>query len=249
MFVRVTNFKFAYFYLYQNFGFTPTMAQELVVNKEEHIIKPDSVDDYLFHAVDYVYKKKALFISLAVGIIVLILSGVLGYQWLEKKAVERSSDLYEIELVIKDKNLSFANKNTQVTKLVQNFQTNHKGSLEQSVASFYQAQLLYSAKKYKESEKIFKNVITSLEGDSAIKSLATLYLSHVYRDQQKLDDAIRTLSSLNTDWMPSVRLIELIELYVVKGDKKAAKQNLEVFLKEFPNSSYSSRASQILSSL
>jgi predicted negative regulator of RcsB-dependent stress response len=231
--------------------------KDIVVKKEipeqkensEELEKTDALDDFLFQATNYVYKKRKLFITLGVALAIIILSGY-GINWyIGYQENIRTEKLYRIEAIVQDNNISNDQKFEKALPMINDFLDEYAGSKQAEIVLFYRSSLNYHQKKYDKAGSDLREVLTVLEKPSDFHVIASVYLSNILRDQGNIDEAVIVLNAAKSEIMTDLVMLELAETYISSNQKDAAKQTLDAIVKDYPNSLYASRAKQLLAGL
>ena len=223
-------------------------ATEQPLESEEGL-KRDLFDDFLFHAADYVYRRRKLFISLAIIIVVIVVSGYGTYRFFQYQINQRNEQLYIIEEYLQKKEITEEKRFEATMPLLNTFIEAHPETSQQHIALFYRSRLNFDQKRYLEAENDLRNLLSLLEDGSDLFVLSSLYLSNVLVDQQKDDQAIKILENARTENMADIVLMALSEIYINTNQKDKAKRTLAVLTNDYPNSLYIQRARQLLSLL
>ena len=231
--------------------------KDIVVKKEipeqkensEELEKTDALDDFLFQATNYVYKKRKLFITLGVALAIIILSGY-GINWyIGYQENIRTEKLYRIEAIVQDNNISNDQKFEKALPMINDFLDEYTGSKQAEIVLFYRSSLNYHQKQYDKAGSDLREVLTVLEKPSDFHVIASVYLSNILRDQGNIDEAVTVLNAAKSEIMTDLVMLELAETYISSNQKDAAKQTLDAIVKDYPNSLYASRAKQLLAGL
>jgi predicted negative regulator of RcsB-dependent stress response len=231
--------------------------KEIIVKKEipeqkensEELEKTDALDDFLFQATNYVYKKRKLFITLGVALAIIILSGY-GINWyIGYQENIRTEKLYRIEAIVQDNNISNDQKFEKALPMINDFLDEYTGSKQAEIVLFYRSSLNYHQKQYDKAGSDLREVLTVLEKPSDFHVIASVYLSNILRDQGNIDEAVTVLNAAKSEIMTDLVMLELAETYISGNQKDAAKQTLDAIVKDYPNSLYASRAKQLLAGL
>ena len=219
---------------------------ETAADNQNKALKSDFMDDFLFHAANYIYVRRKLFIALSIVVVVLICSGWGTFKYIEYRNTMRNEALFNIENIIFDTTLSDSQKDEQAFPLLESFLKDYPDSAQSKLALFYRAGLNFSQKKYKESETDLRTLLSSLETGSDLFFLASLNLSNVLRDQNRIDEAVEILKAAKTDAMSDIILMEQAELFMSVDQQDKAKEVLQILLKDYPESYYANKAKQLL---
>lgn len=231
--------------------------KDIIVQKEipeqkensEELEKTDALDDFLFQATNYVYKKRKLFITLGVALAIIILSGY-GINWyIGYQENIRTEKLYRIESIVQNSDISNDQKFAKALPLINSFLDEYSGSKQAEIALFYRSSLNYHQKQYDKAGSDLREVLTVLEKPSDFHVIASVYLSNILRDQGNIDEAVSVLNAAKSEIMTDLVMLELAETYISSDQKDAAKQTLDAIVKDYPNSPYASRAKQLLAGL
>ena len=211
--------------------------------------KADLVDDFMFNAADYIYRRKKLFISLGIAIALIIISAYGTISFFKYRDNLRHEALFQIEKLMNDSSLSQAQHFKKGIPLLNKFIEENPDTKQYHLALFYRSGLYFRQKQFHKAEKDLRVLTASLNKDSELFILASVYLSNVLQDQQKIDQAIEVLEVAKTKKMTDIILMELSEVYLNSLQKEKAKHTLEILLKDYPQSVYNRRAKQLLKTL
>lgn len=218
--------------------------EEPVEPQEE--LQKDVLDDFLFHAANYIYVRRKLFITLAIAVAVIILSVYGAIRFVQYRENLRNKELYAIEKIISNPGLNADQRVGKAMPMLDRFLEEYANTQQAILAQLHRGGLHYSTDSYAEAEADYEAVRSVQEKNSELYILASIYLSNVLRDQKKLDRAIEVLQSAQSGKMTDVLLMEMAELYSQSGQQEKAKETLNILLKDYPKSPYSQRASQML---
>ncbi|MBU2644206.1 tetratricopeptide repeat protein [bacterium] len=209
-------------------------------------LKQDRLDDFLFHAANYIYVRRKLFIALAIALAVILSSAYGAFRYVQYLDNIRNEELFAIEKIIHNRGLTETQQMEQALPLLNRFIDSHPDTRQFILALLYRGGLYNSQLKYAEAEKDFETVRASLERDSELYVLASIYLSNVLWDQKKPSQAIEVLQSAQSEKMGDIVLMEMAELYLQTDQKNKARDTLEILLKDYPQSPHKVRAEQLL---
>ncbi len=233
----------------QNKALKPSQSNDEAVEEQpeqSEELQRDLLDDFLFNAANYIYVRRKLFIALAVAIAI-IFSSVFGvFKYFQYRENVRNVELYAIEKILNDPGIS---KNQQFEKglpLLNTFLEAYPNTKQYSLALIYRGGLQYSQENYSEAEIDFENIRSTLNNDSELYVLASIFLSNILRDQKKSSQAIDVLLSAQSEKMTDVVLMELAELYLQTEQKIKARETLTILMKDYPQSPHNNRAKQLL---
>ena len=214
----------------------------------EHL-KTDFMDEFLFHAANFVYMRKKLFISLALLLVIMLISGYGTFRFIQHKDDLRNEKIFEIEKIIHDTSLSEENRFKKAIPLLDNCVKEYEGTKQYTLALFYRSGLNYKQKQYAEAESDLKGVLLDVEKQSELFVLASLYLANVFRDQQKTEQAVEVLQAAKTESMADIVLMELANIYDTTDQKDKARETLQILTQDYPKSNYAGKAKQLLEML
>lgn len=224
---------------------TPEITKTATEESPEELPR-DIFDDFLFHAANYLYVRRKLFISLGVALVVILVAVYGGYRLLRYQDNVRNEKIFAIEAIVHGQESDNAVKYEKAKPLLDEFIEANEGKEQFVIALLYRGEISYRNQKYDEAATDLYKVIDSVDPDSELKVLASVYLSNVYREQSKVEDAIDTLNSIQSDKLGDIVLMELAEIYVSENKTEDARRSLEILLKDFPSSGYASRAKEML---
>ena len=142
--------------------------------------------------------------------------------------------------------LSEAQRFEKTGTLLDSFIEEHSGTKQANLALLYRGNLYAKQKKYELAETDLNKIISDLESSSDFFIIASLYLSNILRDQNKDDQAIQILQRAKSEKMTDFILMELSEVYYTTNQKEKAKQTLKILIKDYPTSTHTRRAEQLL---
>ncbi len=233
----------------QNMAIQPAQAMNDSVesqSEQSEELQRDLLDDFLFNAANYLYVRRKRFIALAI-VIALILSSAYGaFRYVQYRENVRNKELYVIEKIINARTISKSQQYQQALPFLNQFLAEYPGTRQSTLALLYRGGLFYSQGKYSEAENDFETVRTTLDSDSELYVLASIYLSNVLQDQKKSSQAIEVLQSAQSEKMTDIVLMEIAELYLQTDQKTKARETLDILLKDYPQSPHTARATQLL---
>lgn len=223
------------------------MATTVDVTEEQKGQTPaPTVDDFFFHAADYVYKHKKKFMVLT-GVLIAIFLAAYAINWyLEKQDTHRNEELYKIEKVLDDRSLSDEKRFEKGLPALNDFLVKFENSNQAKIALFRRGSLYFDQKKLTEAEADLTKLLEKLEKTSGIYVLTNIYLANVLRDQGKAQESIQILEGVKSETMTDLVLLELAEAYLGTGQNDKAKINLTALTEDHAKSIYANRAKQML---
>ncbi len=223
------------------------MTEELLPI-EEKPVKP-AMDDFFFHAADFIYRKRKLFINLAIAIIVIIIAVYLVIQGIKRAEVKRAEGLYAIQQkMAASGGNSFKFLEDHGSEL-NDFILETQGTPEEKIALFDRANLFYATNKYTEAEADLNKIIAELKPESGLFPVANLFLANILRDQNKAEEAIVLLKNALKKRPSDMILIEIAETYFGLSKFTEAKQHINDLKSQFPKSLYLDRAERLFSAM
>ena len=202
------------------------------------------VDDFFFHFVDYLYRKRKLFISIGL----LLLAGVfvsLGWvEYQQQQNEKRDLALFSIESELRV-------KETQNKALgdLESFIEHHPGTSQSRLARLYRSNVLSAQGDYLKAEFELDHLLAELDPKSGFFVVVQVNLSNLLRDQGKMKDALAILDKNQGIVMEDALLIEKAEIYFSEKNAQEVKNTLNRLLEAYPNSLYKQRAEQLLQAL
>ncbi len=212
----------------------------------EAVLKSDLLDDFLFNAANYIYLRRKFFISLAIAIVVIIVSTWGTFEYLAYRENLRNEELFKIEQIVYDNGLSDMQRYEKAEPLLDSFLQNHPGTDQHTIALFYRAALKSAQSAYEEAEEDLNSLLSILKPESDLYFLASLYLSNIYRDQGKDEEALEVLQTATSETINDIILMEQAEIYMNSDRQEKAKELLQILLQDYPKSLYANKARQLL---
>lgn len=215
----------------------------------EELVQNDFLDDFFFHAANYLYKKRKLFITLGITLFAVFVAGYGVNRYIVHQEDQRNRALFKIEKIIYDSKISQDELEKQALPAIDNFLKENSGAKQATLALFYRGNILYKAKAYQKAQVDLEKALAGVEKKSPLFVLGSIYLSNVLRDQKKFDEAISVLEQAKSDLMADIVTMELAEAYISNDNSEKAKATLQTFVKDYPKSQYIERAKQLLAML
>jgi len=153
---------------------------ETAAEGQEGALKSDFMDDFLFHAANYIYVRRKLFITISIIILVLISSGWGTFEYIEYRENQRNEKPINLEKVIYDTSLSSEQKFQKALPLLEAFLDEHPDSKQSSLALFYRAGLSFSQKNYGEAETDLKTLLSKLESGTDLYLMFSVWPAWIY---------------------------------------------------------------------
>ncbi|MDH5560781.1 MAG: tetratricopeptide repeat protein [Deltaproteobacteria bacterium] len=210
-------------------------------------IETENLDDFLFHSIDFAYRKKKLLITIGVIFVLAFIIWFLAYKYLEYQEDSRNNQLYQVEKIIFDQKLVPAERDQAALKAIKSFVAENRGSKQANIALFHEAKIYFHQSELDLAATSYQKILSNLDRNSSFYVIASIYLANVLKDQKKPDQAIEVLNAAKTENMYDVILMELAETYHSINDKPSAKKTLENLIADFPSSNYTQRAKEMLS--
>lgn len=213
---------------------------------KEVALKRDRFDDFLFNAANYIYLRRKLFITLSIVLVIVLVSGWGTYKYIEHQDNLRNEELFKIEQQLNRADLSDDLKAQQVMPLLDKFLSQYQGTSQYTIALFYRAGLHTQRKELQAAQNDLTDLRTHLEAGSDLYFLASLYLSNILRDQNKIPEAFTVLESVKTEAVADIILMEQAEIHINQNQTEKAKELLQILIKDYPKSFYTNKARQLL---
>ncbi|MCP4294930.1 MAG: tetratricopeptide repeat protein [Proteobacteria bacterium] len=215
-------------------------------SKEEQPQKPPVLDDFFFHAADYIHRRKKIFTILTIAFVGALLLGY-GISWyIQYLDDTRNRELYIIEKAINQGQLDATEKFTKGVPLLNDFINQNSGTSQERIAIFYRANLYSGDRQLVEAENDLRSLLSMSEKASGFYVLASIYLANILRDQNKQEQSLEVLQRAQSEIMTDVILMELAEIYASQKNNTLVKQNLDALMKDYPSSLYIGRAKRML---
>ncbi len=217
--------------------------------EEQQPQKPPVLDDFFFHAADYIHRRKRLFTILAISFVAALLFGY-GISWYIQYVDDvRNRELYIIEKVINQQQLDATQKSTKGIPLLNDFIDQNSGTSQERIAIFHRANLYSGNRQLIEAENDLRSLLSMSEKESGFYVLTSIYLANILRDQNKHEQSLEVLQRAQSEIMTDVILMELAEIYASQKNNVMVKQNLDALIKDYPSSLYTDRAKRMLEQL
>ena len=217
------------------------MSKDNLTLKE--IKSQDPFEEFLFHAADYIYRRKTTFTYIVIALLCVLVAIFGGFFWKKHSDKLQSEAFYEIEKMITSPEKV---SNEQILTSLDSFYKKYGATRQGVLAKFYTGQFYAEDKQYDQAIKELEESIELFEKSSPFRVLAIIYLANVYRDMKQPQKAIDLLEGINVDLLEDARMFELAEVYLSLDDKKKGGDILKTLVSDFPNSGYKQRANDLI---
>ena len=220
------------------------MAKDQMTLKE--IKSQDPFEEFLFHAADYVYRRRKTFTIITILILCLLIVIFSGFFWKRHSDRLQSEAFYEIEKMISNEE---SHNNKEILSSLQAFSQRYGESKQGVLAKFYAAQYYAKEKQFDKAVIELQEVVELFETTSPLRVLAIIYLSNAYRDMGKPQKSLELMESAELTQLGDTRLMELAEIHLALGDKNKSREVLQTLLSDYPSSGYKNKANELIKRL
>ena len=220
------------------------MNQTQTPIEEEHPISQPGLDDFFFHAADFIYRRRKAFIILGVLVLAAIVLTYAGFQIKAKQDLARAESLYQFQKSMREADF-LERKGAGLNAFIQE----NQGTKEGYTALLQRSAIYYQKGDLLKTEHDLLNLTQQLSPESGLYPLAVLFLSNILRDQGKATEAISILVEAKSKRDSDVILVELAETYFDLKNYQEAKSVLLQLQGEHPDSLFLERAKRLSDSM
>ena len=212
----------------------------------KELLQPNRMEKQLYTFVDHAYRKKSLYISAGIALVVLILGIWGGWKYVQNERISQANLYHLARAKLNNLALSPEERLSQGITALQEFAKSESGSALSVLALMESGEAYARQSKFDESIAVFELVIAHQEVTPFLQNSARLSLAALFEQQQQWVEAEMMLESINfADW-DDVRWRALARIAIAKGELDKAKNLLEQLLEKAPDSVFKQETETLL---
>ena len=215
----------------------------------KELLQPNRLEKKLYAFVDHAYRKKRLYISAAVAVVVLILAIWGGWKYVQNERINQANQYHIARAMLTNPALSEDERLTQGISALRDFAKSESGTTLSVLALMESGEAYARQTQIDESIAVFQDVIKHPEATTFLRNAARLSLAALFEQQQRWDEAEMMLDSINIASWEDVRWRAMARIAIAKGETEKAKNLLEQLLEKSPDSVFRQETEILLLSL
>jgi predicted negative regulator of RcsB-dependent stress response len=219
------------------------MAKNTLTKDE---LRHDPLQDWFFHAVDYVHKRRRWFIAGGVAVAVVVAAGA-GYALYATIHAQRVAARFNAaEARFLDASLPEADRIARSREAFRSFLEDYGASALAPYAWMHLARIAAQEKAFEEAEAAFRSAIDHAATPSSLRAIAQTALAKLYEDRGQLERSAQIYRALTGEPFGDLAEFSLARLALAQQDAKQARTHLEAVRQQYPQSSLAALARDVL---
>ena len=215
----------------------------------KELLKPNRMEKQLYSFVDHVYRKKSLYISASIAVVVLILVIWGGWKYEQNERISQANLYHLARSKLNNPALPMEQRLSQGITALLKFSKSESGSALSVMALMESGEAYSRQSKNDESIAVFQKVVAHPEATKFLQNSARLSLATLFEQQQKWVEAEEMIESINITAWDDVRWRALSRIAIAKGELDKAKKLLEQLLEKVPDSVFRQETETLLLTL
>lgn len=219
------------------------MARD-AISKDE--LKRDPFQEWMFHAIDYVHKRRRRFIAGGVALVAVV--GTAGGLVLNQRMTARAmADAFnEVEGIFHDRELPKAERIGKSRVGLKAYLLDYRDSALAPYAWMHLAALAIEDQDPAEAEKAYRAVIDNSGASSSLVVIAQIALAKLREDSGQLAESSEIYRSIPPDRYGDLAALSLGRIALEEHNVEEARAQLEIVSQQYPDSSLAAQAQQAL---
>ena len=215
----------------------------------KELLQQNRLEKKLYAFADHAYRKKSIYISVAVSVVVIILGIWGGWKYVQSERVNQANLFHIARSKIISPTLSREERFKQGIAALKDFASSVSSSTLSVIALMESGEALARQSQIDQSISVFKDAINHPEATVFLRNSARLSLAALFEQQKQWDDAEMMLESIDTSSWNDIRLRALARIAVDKGEIEKARNLLEQLIESVPNSVFRQESETLLLTL
>ena len=224
------------------------MSDAEQISRKE-LLQPNRLEKKLYAIADHAYRKKPLYFSAAVAIVVLILAIWGGWKYLKNERINEANQYQTARAILNNPALSEEERLTKGITALRDFAMSKSDSTLSVLALMESGEIYALQSQIDESITVFQDVIKHSEATVFQRNAARLSLAALFEQQQSWDEAVMMLDSINIPSWNDVRWRAMARIAFANGETEKAKNLLDQLLEKVPESIFRQETEILLLSL
>ncbi len=223
------------------------MSEERMTRKELH--QPDIVEVQLFKAANFIYEQKQWFIMAGVAFVLLALGIYAGIQYYQAEEIKQANLFYTVQKTVRNLTETEGADTSEATKVLNDFLAEYPNAVNSVAALMTLGKLHADQQQWEPAVAAYQQAAEHSQAVPTISTAAKLSLASVYEKLEQWEAAQQTIESIQGDEWQDIRWKALAQIALAKGDKEAAKTNLQQLINNAPDSVFRPEAERLLLTL
>ena len=215
----------------------------------KELLKQNRLEKILYAFADHAYRKKLVYFSAAVSLVMIILGAWGGWKYVQNERVNQANLFHIARSKINKPALSNEESLNQRIAALQEFARSGSGSTLSVIALMESGKALARQSQIDQSISVFKEVINHPDSTVLLRNSARLSLAALFEQQKKWDEAEMMLGSIDISSWNDLRLRALARIAVDKGEIEKARKLLKKLIESVPDSVFRQESETLLLSL
>jgi len=215
----------------------------------KELLQQNRLEKKLYAFADHAYRKKRMYISAAVSVVVIILGSWAGWKYVQSERVNQANLFHIARSKISNPALSNEERLNQGIAALQEFAKSGSGSTLSVIALMESGEALARQSQIDQSISVFKHVINNPDATVFLRNSARLSLAALFEQQKLWDEAEIMLGSIDISSWNDVQLRALARIAVAKGEIEKARDLLEKLIESVPDSVFRRESETLLLTL
>jgi predicted negative regulator of RcsB-dependent stress response len=219
------------------------MARDALTKDE---LRHDPLQEWFFHAIDYVHKRRNRFLAGGVALLVVIAGGA-GFFLYSRMHVQRVAAAFNAaEARLLDTHIAQAEQIAKAREGFKAFLADYGSSALAPYASMHLAGLAASEGKLDEAEAAYQSVIDHGDAPPSLRVIARTALAKLYEDKGDLQRSAEIYRSLTGEAYGDLAEFSLARVAIAEHKADQARTHLEAVEKDHPDSALAKLARDVL---
>ena len=215
----------------------------------KELLKQNRFEKILYAFADHAFRKKSIYLSAAISMIVIILVILGGWKYVQSERVNQANLFHIARSKMSTPALSKEERLEQGIKALQEFTRSGSSGTLSVIALMESGKALASQSQIDQSISVFKDVVNHPDATVLLRNSARLSLAALFEQQKQWDDAELMIESIDISSWNDVRLRALARIAVDKGEFEKARKLLEKLVESEPDSAFRKESETLLLTL
>jgi len=215
----------------------------------KELLKQNRLEKILYAFADHAYRKKLVYFSAAVSLVMIILGAWGGWKYVQNERVNQANLFHIARSKINKPALSNEESLNQRIAALQEFARSGSGSTLSVIALMESGEALAGQSQIDQSISVFRDVINHPDATDFLRNSARLSLAALFEQKKQWDEAEMALGSIDISSWNDVRLRALARIAVDKGEIKKARNLLQQLIETVPDSVFRQESETLLLTL
>lgn len=199
-------------------------------------LREDTFQNYAFHLIDYVYRRRLRFISGAVVVVVLVAAGIVTLAVNRYRNEQRAVLFHQVENLLTVQETLSGEQRDKASGALQDFLAEYPSGYLSSVAWMHLARLAWDGGDENAAEVAFKAALGLQEGGTALATLARVGLAKIQERRGEVEASAEIYRGLPESGFADLRDLSLGRIAAAQQDSDRARSHFGAVAKRRPPS-------------